>query len=68
MFKLNIWTYINIRYFKMKFTRTLIYFTVGLNSLKLNKIKLFYKDWIYENFYETFFKYFVILIFFFIII
>ena len=46
----------------MKFTRTLVYFTMGLNSLKLNEIKLFYKDWIFENFYEIFFKYFVLII------
>ena len=62
LFKINIWTYVNIRYFKLKFSRTLIYFTVGLKSLKLNEIKLFYKDWIFENFFENFFKYFVIII------
>jgi len=52
----------------MKFTRTLVYFTMGLNSLKLNEIKLFYKDWIYENFYEKFFKYFIIILIIFILI
>jgi hypothetical protein len=52
----------------MKFTRTLVYFTTGLNSLKLNEIKLFYKDWIFENFYETFFKYFIIIIMLFLFI
>jgi len=62
MFKLNIWTYINIRYFKMKYTRTLVYFTMGLNALKLNEVKVFYKDWIFENFYEIFFKYFILVI------
>lgn len=59
IFKLNIWTYINIRYFKFKFTRTLTYFTLGLKSLKVNEIKILYKDWIFENFYGNYVKYFV---------
>jgi hypothetical protein len=59
LFKLNIWTYINIRYFKFKFTRVLTYFTLGLKSLKVNEIKILHKDWIFENFYGNFIKYFV---------
>jgi len=59
IFKLNIWTYINIRYFKFKFTRVLTYFTLGLKSLKVNEIKILHKDWIFENFYGNYVKYFV---------
>lgn len=59
LFKINIWTYINIRYFKFKFTRVLTYFTLGLKSLKVNEIKILHKDWIFENFYGNYVKYFV---------
>lgn len=59
IFKLNIWTYINIRFFKFKFTRVLTYFTLGLKSLKINEIKILHKDWIFENFYGNYVKYFV---------
>ena len=62
LFKLNIWTYINIRYFKFKFTRILTYFTLGLKSLKVNEIKIIHKDWIFENFYGNYIKYFVFII------
>lgn len=59
LFKINIWSYVNIRYFKFKFTRILTYFTLGLKSLKINEIKILHKDWIFENFYGNFIKYFV---------
>jgi hypothetical protein len=62
IFKINIWTYINIRYFKFKFTRILTYFTLGLKSLKVNEIKILHKDWIFENFYGNYIKYFVFII------
>ena len=45
----------------MKFTRILTYFTLSLKSLKVNEIRVFYKDWIFENFYSRFFKYFIII-------
>ena len=62
IFKLNIWTYVNLRYFKFKFNRTLVYFTLGLKTLKLNEIKLIYKDWVFENFYGICIKYFFFII------
>jgi len=62
LFKLNIWTYVNIRYFKFKYTRVLTYFTLGLKSLKVNEIKIIHKDWIFENFYGNYIKYFVFII------
>lgn len=62
LMKLNIWSYINIRFFKFKFSRILTYFTLGLKSLKLNEIRVIYKDWIFENFYNRFLKYFLFLI------
>lgn len=64
LFKINIWTYVNIRYFKFKFTRILTYFTLGLKSLKVNEIKILHKDWIFENFYGNYIKYFVFIMFF----
>lgn len=62
LFKINIWSYINIRYFKFKFTRVLTYFTLGLKSLKVNEIKIIHKDWIFENFYGNYVKYFVFIL------
>lgn len=62
LFKLNIWTYVNIRFFKFKFSRNVLYFIQGLNGLKLNNIMYIYKDWIFEDFYFKFFKYFIVAI------
>lgn len=59
--KINLWTYVNIRYFKFKFTRVLVYFTLGLKSLKINEIKILHKDWTFENFYGNLLKYFFII-------
>lgn len=67
IYKINIWTYINIRYFKFKFTRILTYFTLGLKSLKINEIKILHKDWIFENFYGNTIKYFVFIMIFVIV-
>lgn len=63
LFKLNIWTYVNIRYFKFKFTRILTYFTLGLKSLKVNEIKILHRDWTFENFYGSLIKYFSLIMF-----
>ena len=68
LFKLNIWTYVNIRYFKFKYSRNVLYFIQGLNGIKLNNIMYIYKDWIFEDFYFKFFKYFLILIVFLLLI
>lgn len=62
LFKLNMWTYINIRFFKFKFSRNVLYFIQGLNGLKVNNIMYLYKDWIFEDFYFKFFKYFIVII------
>lgn len=62
LFKLNMWTYVNIRFFKFKFSRNVLYFIQGLNGMKLNNIMYIYKDWIFEDFYFRLFKYFLILI------
>lgn len=62
LFKLNLWTYINIRFFKLKYSRNILYFIQNLNGFKMNNIIYLYKDWIFEDFYFRFFKYFVIII------
>lgn len=62
LFKLNLWTYVNIRFFKFRFSRNILYFIQGLNGMRLNSITYFYKDWIFEDFYYRFAKYFFILI------
>jgi hypothetical protein len=62
LFKINVWTYVNIRFFKFKFSRNVLYFIQGLNGLKINNIMYLYKDWIFEDFYFKFFKYFVVVV------
>jgi hypothetical protein len=59
---------VNIRYFKFKYSRNVLYFIQGLNGMKLNNIMYIYKDWIFEDFYFKFFKYFLILIVFLLLI
>ena len=68
VYKINLWSFVNLRFFKFKFTRNLTFFLLGLKSLKLIEIKLIYKDWIFEKLYSDNFKYFLILIIFIILI
>lgn len=62
MFKINIWSYINIRFFKMKFTRNLVYFILSIKAFKVSAIKVFYKDWIFEDIYYYFLKFLCVLL------
>lgn len=62
LFKLNLWTFVNIRFFKLKYSRNILYFIQTLNGFKMNNIIYFYKDWIFEDFYFKFFKYFLVMI------
>jgi hypothetical protein len=64
IFKINVWSYINIRFFKMKFSRNLVYFILSLKSFKINQIKVFYKDWIFEDFFYYLIKFISLLILF----
>jgi hypothetical protein len=63
LFNINMWTFINIRYFKFKFSRNILYFVQNINGFKMNSIVYFYKDWVFEDFFFKFVKYFVIFIF-----
>jgi hypothetical protein len=60
--KLNLWTYINIRIFKMKASSAVIYYILGLNNLYLKKLKIFYKNITFEFFYLKLLSYIIIII------
>lgn len=61
--KLNLWSYLNIRIFKIKVTNQIVYYILGLNNLYLKKLKIFYKNITFELFYLKLLSYLVILIF-----
>ena len=44
MFKINLWSYINIRLIKSKVSNSIAYYILGLNNLELKKLKIFYKN------------------------
>jgi len=48
---LNLWTYVNLRYFKTKVSSYILYFILSLNNLKFKKLKIFYKVLSFEYFY-----------------
>lgn len=60
LFKLNLWTFVNLRVFKFKFARNLFFFISGLNGLKLKSIMYNYRDWNFEHIFFKCFKFFFI--------
>lgn len=62
LFKLNIWTNVNIRYFKFKFLKTLFLFISNFDFFSIKFIKVLYKDWIFENFLFKVFGYLSLII------
>lgn len=59
--KINIWSYVNLRIFKMKMQNQISYFILGLNNLYLKELKIFYKNSSFEIF---FFKIIYLIVFF----
>lgn len=49
--KINLWSYVNIRIFKIKATNTMVYYILGLNNLYLKKLKIFYKNLSFDLLY-----------------
>lgn len=49
--RVNLWSYINIRIFKIKATNTMVYYILGLNNLYLKKLKIFYKNLSFDLLY-----------------
>jgi hypothetical protein len=61
--RFNLWSYINIKFFKTKVSTTIIYFISNLNNLSFKKLKIFYKTISYDYFYIKFligFAYFTV--------
>jgi hypothetical protein len=65
---LNIWTYVNLRYFKAKVSSYILYFVLSLNNLKFKKLKIFYKVLSFEYFYLRLINFIIFFFFFFSII
>jgi len=49
--RVNLWSYVNIRIFKIKATNTMVYYILGLNNLYLKKLKIFYKNLSFDLLY-----------------
>lgn len=60
--KYNLWFFINIKIFKFKIYKNIFFFFKGLNSLKIRKLNFFFKKLLFENYYYSCFKYFLIFI------
>jgi len=49
--KLNLWSFVNIRTFKIKITNIITYMILGLNNLKFKYIQVYYKNLSFEYVY-----------------
>ena len=57
IFKINLWSYINVRLFKLKYSQTLNYFIFLLENLQQKIIKIFHKSFYFENFFYNYVVY-----------
>ena len=64
LFKINLWCFTNVSFFKNKFTNNILYFIEHFSNLKLKSIKLYYDFSDFEYFYNFFIKniFFIILL------
>lgn len=67
IFKLNLWSYLNIRIFKFKLSNVLTYFILALSNLKQKEIKVLYKDFSFETMFNFLFIYLLIFVFVFLL-
>lgn len=51
MSKLNMWSFVNIRTFKVKISNMITYMILGLNNLKFKYIQVYYKNLSFEYIY-----------------
>jgi len=51
MSKINVWSFINIRTFKVKISSIITYMILGLNNLKFKYIQIYYKNISFEYIY-----------------
>jgi len=65
--KINTWSYINIKIFKIKIQNYIVFFILNLNGLYLKKLKIFYKNSSFEIVYYKIIYILVLLFFFFFI-
>lgn len=62
--KINLFFYINIKYFKVKNLNFISFFINSLYSLKLKNIKIYKNSFKFESLYFIFLKIFIIVFFF----
>jgi hypothetical protein len=60
--RVNLWSYINIKIFKLKLTNTMVYYILGLNNIYMKQLKIFYKNISFELFYLKLFYYIIFFI------
>ena len=48
LFKINIWSFVNLRLFKFKISYILNYFILGLSNLEIRTLRFFYKDFNFD--------------------
>lgn len=53
--KVNLWSYINIRFFKVKVSASIVYYINSIKHINFREIKAFYKNISFEFFYIKFF-------------
>ena len=59
MAKINLWSFVNIRVFKFKFSRVLYFFILACEQAKIKSFKVLFKDWIFEEYYYVLLRYFL---------
>lgn len=66
--KVNLWSYINLRFFKLKVSASIIYYINSIKFVNFRRIKAFYKNISFDFFYIKFFLGFVYFILFFLLL
>lgn len=61
LFPLNLYSYINLRYYKFKYLRNIYIFISTMDFLKVKFISVMYRDWLFENFFTKSLVYLIVL-------
>lgn len=66
--KVNLWSYVNLRFFKLKVSAAIIYYINSIKFVNFRRIKAFYKNISFDFFYIKFFLGFIYFIVFLLIL
>jgi len=61
LFKVNLWFFVNVQYFKNKFSNSIVFFIENMSNLKIKSIKIYFEISDFEMFYFSFLKYLALL-------